>query len=312
MVAGDGSKCRPTHTVRQAFQDPRRLICLAVKDLPLQTRTMAGQLGYHELMDQLQLSFKRAEAEFSQVSHPKLDAQLERNQFGLLPDEKLRSRYLKSKRLTMDELRERYRIASTWAIFNAKHSMTDWHIDAAGSSTHFVVKSGVKAWVTDIGGVVSGVILKPGDAAVMQPNVRHCVFTPEESICVGGHGWHVREIAEAYQGLLKEGQTTSNETIPLWYPTFTYFALKLTRGTDSNIMAHWDISDIQLEKFREILQRCLGQEYTRHSSTPPQHAGFARNVLADYSWPHIFQVLKACEKSAAVASFGLLEAFLKR
>jgi hypothetical protein len=52
----------------------------------------------------------------------------------------------------------------------------------------------------------------------MAPNVLNCVFTLEESVCVGGHGWNIREISFAHKGLKQEARIKFNETIPLWYP----------------------------------------------------------------------------------------------
>lgn len=256
------------------------------------------------------MSFEQSDQDWDWDKH---QFALDANVNGLLPGKGRKDEYKGADPLDAETLRERFRIASTWAIYNATHSITDWHIDAAGSSTHFVVKSGRKAWTVDIDGVVAAVLLNPGDAVVMAPNVLHSVFTPEESVCVGGHGWHVSELAMTQAALQREAKRGSNETIPLWYPAMVQFGMDLTGDeSDEAIKQKHGFDDAKLKAFREIVLKCLETDFRQHSGRVPERSLLANGTLADFGWQDVFAVLKICERPAAVVRCRLVKALKDR
>lgn len=115
-----------------------------------------------------------------------------------------------------------------WGLAATKGAQHTWHVDAEGMATYIQPKTGSKYWVvarpkasrkdaiclTDDSVVadvsapnqeywdIEGILLIPGMELYMQPYTFHCVFTPQHSICHGGHFLSTATLRQTCYGLI--------------------------------------------------------------------------------------------------------------
>lgn len=290
-IDGTDAATRPMVSIREALDSPRRYKCLAIKDLPTDTPTFAAELGYNHALDLVRQipdmePLTPAEQRSSEITVDKLLGTVDGTARPLA------KAYHKSKTATADQIKNFFRNASCWAIVNGKGSFTREHHDAAGSATHFVVHKGEKVWfIRTPGGKVEIVVLQPGDAVVMAPGVKHCVYTLETSVCIGGHGWLLEDVPRCYEALKQEHRDGSNETLPLWYPVLSCFAIEMAKKQD----------DATARKLRSVLLACLETPFVHLSGKPPANSIKIGDTVADFGVPDIAAVLKYCQVPAARA-----------
>jgi uncharacterized protein YjlB len=212
------------------------------------------------------------------------------------PSNPLSKAYNSADPATAAQIKEYFRIATCWAILNGEGSFTGEHHDAAGSATHFVVHISRKVWfIRTPGNKVEVVILEAGDAVVMAPGVKHCVYTLEASVCIGGHGWAMKDIPQCYKALKQEHEDGSNETIPLWYPVLSCFGIEMGRKGSGT---HDNATGLNL---RHILLKCLETPFVQLSGIPPEGTVKIGETVTDFGWDEIAASLKYCQVPAARA-----------
>jgi hypothetical protein len=126
----------------------------------------------------------------------------------------------------------------------------------------------------------------------MAPGIEHCVYTIEDSLCTGAHGWRLEDTSLTLAALRAESiNNTHNEVLPLWYPTLL-------------VLADMRCSPDQLKAIRD----CLESPFFDFTGKTLTNVGVydEKGTVLDYSTKEIARMLLFCRERAIQTRAALL------